>query len=133
MGPQAIAWQDGEWWPEDSGLRYIPIDAGNIGCGSRFKKRLGGLIPFKSVLEISRWNPPQLIERTFKKGPVKGHETLLVEGRYNGTKVTYELVYEIKGPINKLLWSLIFHNAHDEALKEILEALRDYCIGQKRI
>ena len=133
VAPQVLSWQDAEWWPAQCALKYLRVDSGSLGTGTRFKKKLRWLVPLISVSEISNWNPPQGMEWTFKKGPIKGHESVAIEGRYNGTKVTFEMVYQIKGIVNKFLWAWVFHKRHEKSMKQILDALRIYCLAQKRL
>ncbi len=128
VGPEAIPWGESSWWPKDSVMQFRKTSAGELAVGATYDMRL--LKPFPQVwkVEVTKFVPGLMVERTFKKGFFTGFEVVRAEERSNGTRVEYELHYTIPGPLNQILWNLMCSKLHDASITKILEALKQHCL-----
>ena len=130
--PQVVFWGEAGWWPLESGLQVTRKTPGDIRVGTQYEQCIKAFLSCTFDVEITQFEPNRVIEKTFVRGFIKGRESLTIESRYNGTKVMYEMVYDIKGFMNKILW-FWFKEIHEESMKMVLEALKSYCQAQKRL
>ena len=60
----------------------------------------------------------------------KGFEIINLEERANGTRIDYELHFQIRGPLNLILWPLIFRKQYTDTIKLIFDALKDHLVKE---
>lgn len=131
VSKEAMLWEQGVWWPKRGGLQFKRLEDG-LQEGTRFKVSVRGLLPKSFEVEVARFVPGREIHFLFKKGMLNGVQVLRLEDRSNGTRVDYELSYEIKGPINKMLWGLLYQKTWDTSTALILESLKNYLLKQAK-
>ncbi len=132
VGPEVMQWGEAPWWPPKCSMRFTRKTIGKLALGSEYEQKVIPIGPRWHV-KVTRLNPDREIERTFLNGMFRGKETVKIEGRYNGTKVSYTMQYEVRGILNKILWVLIFHRLHDKNIEMILDALKNYVMKKIRI
>lgn len=130
VGPEAEVWGEGEWWPKDSGVKVTRQTNGALAVGTRYLHSVNKPFVKDWISEVTKYVPGKLVERTFRGGLLEGFEAVTIEERSNGTRVDYELHYRVNGLVGKLLWLLIYRRKHDENIKKILEALKNYSLMQ---
>lgn len=130
VSPQAVRWGEGEWWPKESVLYCLRKVPGDLQLGAQYKIKM--LIPLAKDLEmeISKFSPSREIEWTYTKGILQGKQWLLMEGRYNGTRVEFILEYQIKGFLNRVAWRFLFKQKFLDAVKLSLQALQKHVMAQ---
>ena len=131
VGPQIILWGEAPWWPEKCSMRFIKKTIGPLAMGTEYEQRVVPAGPHWNV-RVTKLIPDREIERTFLNGMFQGKETVKIEGRYNGTRVSYLMQYEVRGIINKILWPLLFRRLHDKNIELILMALKDYVLEKSK-
>ncbi len=130
--PQVIRWEESEWWPKLCLFKFVRKTPGELQVGTKFiQKMVIPLMPHSEV-EIVKLIPEREIELAFNKGMFKGFEIIRVEDRANGTRVEYELQYEIPSVPNKILWKLFCQKLFDQGITIILSALKDYVVKSYR-
>lgn len=130
VGPEAEVWGEGPWWPQDSGVKVTRQTNGAVAVGTRYLHSVNKPLVKDWISEVTKHVPGRLVERTFRGGLLEGFEAVTVEERSNGTRVEYELHYRVNGLVGQILWSLIYRQKHDDNIKKILEALKQYCLTQ---
>ena len=130
VGPQTMLWGEASWWPQGCQMRFQKITPGELSIGTEYEMRIRA--PFVAPLScrVTKLDPAREIERTFLAGMFKGRENVVIEERYNGTKVNYTMFYQVQGILNAVLWPIVFHRLHDKNIKNILAALKKYCEGK---
>ena len=130
--PEIILWGEASWWPKNCQMRFTRTNApGVVKKGTRYRQSV--LLPF-----APSWNvevtmvTPSSITRTFLDGMFRGHETVSVKSESEGMLVRYEMFYDLKGPLNKILWPLIFQRMHDANIEMILKSLKEHCETRER-
>jgi len=130
VGPEAVWWGEGKWWPQDCGIKFVPTSQGELGVGSTFDLLIAGLLKQTWRVEVVNFSAGQSVERVFKKGILKGREIVHAEERANGTRVEYEMQYAVGNPVEALMWAVILRNFYEAGVKKALEALKKYCLKQ---
>ena len=125
VGPEVILWGEASWWPQKCSMRFIKTTIGPLTLGTEYEQRVVPRGP-RWTVRVTKLIPGREIERTFLNGLFRGKETVKIEGRYNATRVLYDMQYEVNGIFNKVLWPLIFQKLHDKNIELILAALKDY-------
>ena len=129
VGPEAMAWGQGTWWPQKSLTHFVKAAEGEVGVGTRFKIKIAKPMTPAVLVEITNFIPNNILEFTFKSGMFKGgHEVIKIEERANGTRVDYTLNYRIKGILNQILWPLLYHKQYAENSKLIMTVLKEHVL-----
>ena len=121
-----IVWNEARWWPGECSLQYIRNTTEEVGVGTQYKLQL--LMPLAPNLhvQVTRLVPQQELERTFIKGMIHGKERIVVEERYNGTRIDYFMDYQISGFVHQMMWNFLFKGRYLQSIKIVLEALKKY-------
>jgi hypothetical protein len=128
VAPFAIQWGQGEWWPEKCPLRFVKETQGETRVGSTFLLRKKNAKSGGWLVEVTNFSPNRLLEHTFRSGIFVGQETINIGERANGTRIDYELRFQVRGLINKLLWPIVFQKQHDQNVELILHSLKDFVL-----
>jgi hypothetical protein len=128
VGPEIVFWGEALWWPQNCPVRFIREGEGPVREGTRYQHKVLRPFPLSGLVEVTRLVPNRLIERTFRGGVFKGVETVMIEERANGTRVDYDLSMRFRDPVNMFLWPLLYRRFHDDNIRLILEALKDYAV-----
>lgn len=131
VGPEIILWGEASWWPPKCSMRFTRKTISKLAIGAEYEQRVVPVGPHWDV-RVTKLIPDREIERTFLNGMFRGKESVSIEGRYNGTKVNYLMQFEVKGPINSILWGLVYRRLHDKNIELILSALKDYALRKMR-
>lgn len=126
VAPEVVLWGESEWWPKKCLMRFTRESQGEIGVGTRYRQKIRKPLGHSWKVEVTKFIPDRLVERTFQTGMFQGYEVTKIEERSNGTRIDYELHYKIRGLLNKLLWPLCYRKQHDKNIKMILSALKDH-------
>src|SRR5262249_41993003 len=133
VAAEIMKWEESSWWPKDSGITVVRSPAGPVQMGTIFQYRLAKSFLKGWTAEVTSLSPNRFLASTFKSGLLQGAEAINIEERANGTKVEYEIHYQVKGTIvNQLLWTLLGERPHREAIKKILAAFRNYMIEKSK-
>ncbi len=128
IGPEMITWGEAQWWPKGSRMRFKRLSALPIQIGTEYQQKVMAPVGGRHWRSrVTKLTPGHEIERTFMDGMFQGRESVTIEGRYNGTKVDYKMVFKVRGISNKIFWPLIFRRMHDANIRLILAALKKYC------
>ena len=129
VGPEIMLWGEASWWPKKCNMRFTRKTSGKLGIGTEYEQKV---LPFgpRWDVRVTKLNLDREIERTFLNGMFTGRESVSVEGRYNGTKVNYNMYYSITSLMDKLLWAFVFRRRHDQNIEMILKALKDHVTKQ---
>jgi hypothetical protein len=126
----AIQWGQGAWWPEKCPLRFIKETDGETQIGTRFRLEMENKkVPVWQV-EVTNLKPNRLLEHTFHSGMFIGREVIAIGERANGTRIDYELHYQIPQLLNRILWLLLYRKKHDQNIELVLLSLKDYVLKQ---
>ena len=133
IAPEVMIWGEADWWPKNSSMKFTRLTSGEIQVGTKYRQQV--LLPLapKWEVEVTRLVPGKEIERTFLNGMFKGKEAVRLEERYNGTKVEYEMHYEVLGILNQILWQLLFQKMHDRNIAMILKSLQSYVTSKQKM
>ena len=126
VAPEVMLWGEAQWWPKDFPVQYVRETQGEIQVGTCYKQKILKPVGLSWTVEVTKFVPNRLIERTFQKGILEGYEIVKVEERSNGARIDYELHYSLKGLINKILWPLVFEKHHDKNIEHLLLSLKNY-------
>ena len=99
-------------------------------CRAKYAIKVNKLLAQDWGAEVTKLFPQRLIERTFDKGMFKGFEVVTIEERANGTRIDYELHFQIQGPLNLILWPFIFRKQYVQTIKVILNSLKNYLMTE---
>ncbi len=123
----ACLWERAPWWPQKAPL--IINDMSGKEPGALVMK---AEFPFFSALDgkIVESHPEKGWARIYDQKNFLMKETLNIEGRLNGSRVDYLLEVEIKGFRNKFLWSIFFKDSYNEAIRSLLQSLKEYLLNQ---
>ena len=80
------------------------------------------------VSEITQHDPRQIMERTFRQGFFSGYEVLQTSERANGTRIDYEMHYQVKGFLQTMLWNLLYKKKYVQAMESVLDALKQHIV-----
>lgn len=122
---EIIRWGEASWWPQRSLMKFVRLTPGETGRGSLYRQHV--LLPFAPSwkVEISAI-ADRGITRTFLDGMFGGSETVSFAELGSGMRVDYEMRYEVRGVLNRLLWPVFFRHLHDRNIKEILKGLKAF-------
>ncbi len=126
VGPEVMQWVKASWWPKRSTLRFILVNDESLKIGAILKQQMKGLLPQTFGLEVTKFVHERLIELSFKKGMLKGYQVIKVEERANGTRIDYDMFYQVKGLISKFFWAFFYRKAYENSVKLILLSLKNY-------
>ena len=130
VGPEAMAWGEGSWWPKNSLTQFSRISDGELNVGTRFKMKIMKPVPAALTVEVTKFVPNKILELTFKSGIFKGgYEVIKLEERTNGTRLDYEFHSRAKGVLNQVL-SLLYQNPYAENAKLILSSLKEHVLKE---
>lgn len=127
-----MRWQELSWWPKNPGIKIMCKMPGPIEVGKIFQYKLTQRLLGGWTAEVVNFVPNRKLETTFKSGLLQGTESIQLEERANGTKLEYQMRYQVKGPLNKIFWALFGEKAHANAIKKILTAFHDYVLREAR-
>jgi hypothetical protein len=131
VGPEAMNWGESAWWPKGASLQFQRVGDGPLMIGSKFEMKVQALFGPRFVVEVTQLIPNRLLEFTYRRGFIIGKESIKIEERANGTRIDYEMHYQIKGLFPKILWPLLFEKQHNASLRRILDALKEYILDLK--
>ena len=122
---EIVLWGEAEWWPKKSLMRFERLTEGEIKNGTRYRQSV--LLPFAPSwdVEVGDLNKNS-ITRAFLNGMFSGSETISFLPAHSGFEVCYEMRYEVRGFLNRILWRLVFRNLHDQNIEAILHNLKEY-------
>jgi hypothetical protein len=132
VASEIMKWEEASWWPKDSGISVVRSPAGPVQMGTIFQYKLTKSILKGWTAEVTGYTPNRLLASTFKSGLLQGAEAITIEERANGTRVEYEIRYQVKGLLFKILWTLLGERPHVMAIKKILAAFRNYMIEKSK-
>jgi len=121
---EVVLWGEANWWPKDVLWNYVRKTEGEIREGTSYVIKINKPSAQDWAAEITKLQPQHLVERTFSKGMFKGREAVIIEERANGTRIDYELYFSIRGPLNLVLWPLVFRAQYMKTIKKILTSLK---------
>ena len=130
--PQAIfeellIWGEASWWPKEALMRFINLSGKREEATVYLQKTK---LPFGPAWHTRNEiidNQNLRIRRIFLDGMFDGFEELIVERlQENVFKAIYIFNYQVKGLINKVMWSLIFKRLHIKNINLILNSLKRY-------
>ena len=130
---EILFWGRAMWWPAQANIEVIDYPSADLQVGSRSVIKIKAVLPAKLDTEITKIVPGHLIERTFIKGLLKGTETISIEERYNGMRLNVTLLVRPAGLIQRFFWEAFYHKKYTQAMKLILDSLRDYCQNIQRL
>lgn len=126
VAEEIIRWGEASWWPKKCLMQYKRETEGPVKVGTRYRLRIRKPLTPTWIVEVTRFIPNELIERTFKNGMFAGYELIRVEERANGTRIDYELHFRIRGLLNKILWPMLYRKQHDGDLEMIMSSLKEH-------
>lgn len=125
--PIVLQWGEAPWWPRKGcSIKYIRKTPGEVQVGTRFRQKISKVLAPSWDVEVSQFVAERQLQFKFLNGPLKGYEDIKLEWRYNGTRIDYELHYQTRGLLNKILWSIFCQKNYDNSLKVVFAALKDY-------
>jgi len=129
IGPEVMQWGEAVWWPKEMPLGFTRVSAGDLAVGSVYKQKIGkGRLSLSVEVEVTKFESNTLMQRTFKKGILKGYEVIRVGERSNGTRVDYERHDDIVSPMNKILWAVFYQKHYDATIELALRKLKDHAV-----
>jgi len=131
VSPEVVLWGDAPWWPKASPMQFTRIRGEKIDIGTQYELKVKKPFGSRWQAEMEELIPDKLVKRTFSKGMVAGYEVIKMSERSNGTRVDYEMHYTIRGFMNKALWNWVYRKQHDDNLKSILQALKQYVLKEQ--
>lgn len=129
---EVAAWGEASWWPKDVLWNYVRKTDGEIRVGTKYVIKINKPSAPDWAAEVTQYQPRHLVERTFSKGMFKGREVVVMEERSNGTRIDYELYFTIRGPLNLILWPLVFRSQYMKTIKQILKSFKTNLEQQHR-
>ncbi|MFA5260699.1 MAG: hypothetical protein WC450_05670 [Candidatus Omnitrophota bacterium] len=123
-----LLWGESDWWPASGSLNFLKTTAGDVALGTRYDFKLNGFMAPAGVSEITQYEPRQIMERTFRRGFFAGYEVLQISERSNGTRIDYEMHYQVAGFVPYLLWNLLYKKKYVRAIELLLDALKQHVI-----
>ena len=129
VAPELMKWEESSWWPKNAGIAVVRSPSGPIQVGTIFQYKLGAR---GWTSEVVRFSPNRLLASTFKSGLLQGAEAISIEERANGTRVEYEIRYQIKNLVDKIIWMFVGERVYSKAMKKILAAFRNYMIEKSK-
>ncbi|MCC6758155.1 MAG: hypothetical protein IT395_00830 [Candidatus Omnitrophica bacterium] len=132
VSAEAVTWGESAWWPKDCLWKYLRQTDGDIRVGTQYVIKINKPSSHDWAAEVTQLLPTRLIERTFTRGMFKGFERVLLEEKSNGTRLDYELHFQIRGPINFLLWPFYLRGQYIKTIKSILSAFKDHTMAEVR-
>ena len=126
-----MAWQESAWWPKKCSIHFLQKSAGAQPAPAP-KQPLFKQAPSAWVVEVTKFVPGRLQERTVKTGLWEGVEILRIEERANGSRVVYELHCQIKGFLKRILWNFSYRKQLEKDIKLIFSALKEFIIKQHK-
>jgi len=120
----ALLWGDPGWWPSAGPFKFSKITNGDEGLGTQYDFQLAGFLAPAGISEVTQYEPRQVIERTFRRGFFVGYEVVQISERANGTRIDYEMHYQVTGVVQRLLWDVFYKKKFILAVEAVLEALK---------
>ena len=127
---EIIAWVQSDWWPRKSALRVFQEAPSYLNAGIKFDVALRGFKAPRWHVEITKITQEKEIEFTFFADRFQGRGAVNLESRVNGTRVDYEIFYNLTGLKNTLAWTLCYERVYNKSIKHFLNSLLVYL--QKR-
>ncbi len=127
---ESLLWGEASWWPKPCPWHTQKLTEGDIAIGTQYHHSLGGGLAPRWVSEITQYEPRREIERTFKGDFFVGYEVIQVGERANGTRIDYEMHYQVKGLYKKILWEIYYRKKYEAKLEMILATLKEYVVKQ---
>jgi len=125
--PEIVSWGEAEWWPKDSLMSFSRKVSGPVVEGTEYIQKVK--LPFGPSWRtvVSEIKNNESITRKFKEGFFEGCETVSIKPLCcHNVKIEYEMLFRIKGLINRILWKVIFRRLHDRNIEYILDNLKAY-------
>lgn len=139
--PEIIRWGEAAWWPMRSQMRFTRVPSARgaqsaqgaaIGKGTRYRQQV--LLPFAPSWDVEVDEiTSRSIKRSFLNGMFCGYETVSVSVAGDGTRVLYEMHYEVRGFLNRLLWPIVFERLHNANIRAILKNLKGFVESDKDV
>ncbi len=128
VAPEIMTWGEAPWWPRGSLMRFVRLTHGSVGVGTRYRQKVQ--LPLAPSWDVAVTEVgARRITRRFLNGMFTGSETVSAQEEAGGTRVIYEMHYEVSGAGNRILWSLLFRHLHDASIRRILKNLKRHCEG----
>ena len=124
---ELMAWDKSSWWPKKCAIKHVR-KASAIELGITYQGKISGLLGPSWEAEVTKFVSGRRIEYTFRRGALKGYESISIDWRYNGTRIDYELHYEINGIHNQILWIFLYEKTFSANMKMILEAFKKHVV-----
>ncbi len=126
VAPEIVTWGEAPWWPRGSLMRFVRLTPGAVGVGTRYRQKVE--FPFAPSWDVAVTEMgAQSITRSFLNGMFAGSEKVSVQEEAGGTRVTYEMHYEVMGVGNRIMWSFVFRHLHNANIRRILKNLKRHC------
>ena len=126
---EIFCWGEAGWWPKRSLMRFERKTEGPVAVGTRYVQKV--MLPFAPQWEAEVDGlRPSGISRKFLGNMFDGHEDVHCRRLPEGFCVEYAMSYEVKGFLNRILWSLVFRRLHDKNIEDILNHLKKHLESQ---
>ena len=132
VSAEVTTWGEASWWPKDCLWKYTRQTDGDIRVGTQYVIKINKPSAPDWKAEVTQLLPSRLIERTFTKGMFKGFERVILEEKSNGTRIDYELHFQLRGLVNILLWPFFLKKQYVATIKKVLEALKQYILAEAK-
>ncbi len=130
VSAELITWGESVWWPQSCLWKYRRVTDGEIRVGTQYVIEINKRSAPEWNAEVTQLLPRRLVERTFTKGMFKGFEIINMEERANGTRIDYELHFQIRGPLNLILWPFVLRNQYLNTIKLILNSMKNHLVNE---
>jgi hypothetical protein len=123
---EMVKWQDADWWP-DIPMKFVRLPQKDQE-GALYLQRAE--VPFGpqwhtrvSCVDRQKW----YVRREFMDGMFKGgREELSLRQNNSSLEVAYQFCYQIRSPLQRILWNVLFQHLHRRNINTILHALKAY-------
>jgi hypothetical protein len=132
VSAEVVAWGEASWWPKDCLWKYLRQTDGEIRVGTQYVIKINKPSATDWAAEVTQLLPSRIVERTFTKGMFKGFERVLLEEKSNGTRIDYELHFQLRGFINMLIWPFFLRGQYVKTIGKIMDALKAHILAEAR-
>lgn len=130
VSAEVVSWGEASWWPKDCLWKYIRQTDGEIAIGTKYVIKINKPSAPDWAAEVSQLLPSRLIERMFTKGMFRGFERIILEEKSNGTRIDYELHFQVRGLLNFILWPLVLRAQYVKTIKSIMDGLKTHLLAE---
>ncbi len=119
---------ESRWWPENLAMRFTNL-SGGTGPGTLYWQK--AKFPFgpawhKRNAIVDRTQ--KYLRRDFLDGMFQGgYEEFFIHRAGMAVEIVYRFCYQLKNPVQRMLWGLMFKKMHTKGLDKVLGALKKYC------